>query len=105
MDEVLVARAYLDRDDVAGDASGEGDLAGRADGTVFRHEERAAACDSLDRSEEAATAGVLGVGGHLDGGGHPGKFACLRDDGVVGAEGELEDRHGGAEDAVLHDVS
>jgi hypothetical protein len=43
------------------------------------------------------------VGGHLDGGGHPGELAGLGDDGVVGAEGELEDRHGSAEDAVLHD--
>ena len=105
VDEVLVARADLDRDDVAGDAGGEGDLAGCADGAVLGHEERAAAGDALDRSEEATTASMLGVGGHLDGGGHPGELAGLGDDGVVGTEGELEDGHGGAENAVLHDVS
>jgi len=53
----------------------------------------------------AAAAGVLGVGGHLDGGGHPGELAGLGDDGVVGAEGEFEDGHRRAEDAILHEFS
>ena len=105
VDEVLVAGADVDGNDVAGDAGGEGDLAGGADGAVLGHEERAAAGDASDGSEESAAAGVLGVGGHLDGGGHPGELAGLGDDGVVGAEGELEDGHGGAEDAVLHECS
>ncbi len=87
---------------MAGDAGGEGDFAGCAVGAVLGHEEGAAAGDAHDGSEEAATAGVLGVGGHLDGGGHPGELASLGDDGVVMVEGELEDGHGGADDAMLH---
>jgi hypothetical protein len=43
------------------------------------------------------------MGGHLDGGGHPGELAGLGDDGVVVIEGELEDGHGGAGDAVIHE--
>jgi hypothetical protein len=102
VDEVLAAGTDFDGDDVAGDAGGEGDLAGGSVGSVLGHEERAAACDATDDAEDAATTGVLGVGGHLDGGGHPGEFAGLGDDGVVVVEGELEDGHGGAEDAMLH---
>ena len=102
VDDVLVAGGDLDGDDVAGDPGGEGDFAGGADGAVLGHEERAAAGDALDGAEEASAAAVLGVGGHLDGGGHPGEFAGLGDDGVVGVEGEFEDGHGGADDAVLH---
>jgi len=100
VDEIFVAGTHVYGDDVAGDAGGEGDFAGGADGAVLGHEERASAGDTFDRSKETAAAGVLGVGGHLDGGGHPGEFAGLGDDGVVGPEGEFEDGHGGAEDAV-----
>ena len=105
MDEVLVAGGDLDGNDVAGDASGEGDLARGSVGTVLGHEERAAACDAPNGSEDAATATVLGVGGHLDGLGHPGELACFGDDGVVVVEGKFEDGHGGADDAILHRFS
>jgi len=54
-----------------------------------RHEERAAADDAFEGSEEATATGELGVGGHLDGGGHPGELAGLGDDGVVVVEGKL----------------
>src|SRR6185312_13998428 len=84
------------------DAGGEGHFTRRTDGAVLRHEEGAATGYALDGAEEAAATAMLGVGGHLDGGRHPGELASLRDDGVVGAEGELEDRHGGAENAILH---
>ena len=102
VDEVLVAVADGDGDDVAGDAGGEGDFAGGSEGAVLGHEEGAAAGDALDGAEESAAAGELGVGGHLDGGGHPGELAGFGDDGVVVVEGELEDGHGGAGDAVIH---
>ena len=102
VDEVLVAVADLDGDDMAGNAGGEGDLAGAADGAVLGHEEGAAAGDALDGAEEASAAGHLGVGGHLDGRGHPGEFAGLGDDGVVGSEQELEDRHGGSNNPMFH---
>ena len=104
VDEVLLPGAYFDGDDVSGDSGGEGDLAGGADGAVLGHEERAATGDAGDGSEESATAGVLGVCGHLDGRGHPGEFAGLGDDGVVGRESELEDRQGGSEDSILHQI-
>jgi hypothetical protein len=102
VDQVLVTWADLDRHDMAGDAGGKGDLAGGTDRAVLGHKERSAASDALDRSKETAAAGVLGMGGHLDGGGHPGKFAGLGDHGVVWAESEFKDWHRGAEDAVLH---
>ncbi len=71
-------------------------------GAVLGHEEGAAAGDALEGSEETAAAGVLGVGGHLDGLAHPGELAGLGDDGVVVIERELEDGHGGSDDAMLH---
>ena len=71
-------------------------------GAVLGHEEGAAAGDALEGSEEAAATGVLGVGGHLDGLAHPGELTGLGDDGVVVVERELEDGHGGADDAMLH---
>ncbi len=103
VNEVLVARADLDRNDVARNACGERNLAGCAHGAVFRHKERAAAGNTLDRSEEATAASMLSVGGHLNRSSHPGELAGLRDYGVVGTEGELEDGHSGAENAILQD--
>ena len=102
MDEILMAGADLNGHDVARHSGGEGNLAWRADSTILRHKERAATSDALDRAEEPTTTGVLGVGGHLDGDGHPRELTGLGDNGVVGAEGEFEDRHRGAKDAVLH---
>ncbi len=103
VDHVVVAGGDFNGDDVAGDAGGEGELGVAAHGAVFGHEEAAAAHDALEGSEEAAAAGELGVGGHLDIGGHPGELAGFGDDGVVGLEEELEDGHGGADDLVFHD--
>ena len=103
VDEVLETGADLDRHDVTGNTGGEGDFPGAAHGTILGHKERASSGYALDGAEESAATGVLGVGGHLDGGGHPGEFAGLGDDGVVGTEGEFEDGHGGTEDAVLHE--
>jgi hypothetical protein len=103
VNKILVARADLDRDNVAWDASSKGNLTGSADRSVLGHEERAAASDARYGSEETTAAGVLGVSGHLDGGRHPGEFAGLGDHGIIGPEGEFKDRHGGAEDAILHD--
>ncbi len=105
MDKILVASADLDWNDVAGNSSGEGDLARDADGAILGHEERASAGDTCDGAEEATAASVLGMGRHLDGGGHPGEFACFGDDGVIGGKGEFQHRHRRAEDAVLHNVS
>ncbi len=102
MDEVIVAGLHFNGQDVAGDFGGEGDFAGCSPGAVLGHEEAAAACDALEGAEEASAAGHLGVGGHLDGAGHPGELACLGDDGVVGLEEKFQDGHGGAEDAGLH---
>ncbi len=102
VDEVFLALRDLNGDNMAGDASGEGDLAGGSVGSVLGHEERAAACYATDGSEDAATTGVLGVGGHLDGLSHPGELAGLGDDGVVVIKGKLKDGHGGTDNAMLH---
>jgi hypothetical protein len=46
MDEVLVAGTDFDGDDMTGDACGKGYLTRGADGTILRHEERAATGDA-----------------------------------------------------------
>ncbi len=103
VDEDFVAGADFDGDDVAGDAGGEGDFAGGTEGAVLGHEEGAAGGDALECAEESAAAAELGVGGHLDGLGHPAEFAGFGDDAVVVVEEEFEDGHGGAHNAALHD--
>jgi hypothetical protein len=103
VDEVLVPGADFDGDDVTWNTSGEGNFAGHADCSILSHEQRAAAGNTFDGSEETTAAGVLGVRSHLDGGGHPGEFAGLGDDCVIGAKCEFENGHGGAEDAMLHE--
>ena len=104
VNHVLVAGGDLDGDDVPGDARGEGDGAGGSVRSVFGHEESSAAGDSFESSQEATSATVLGVGSHLNGLAHPRQFTGLRDDGVVVVERELEDGHGGSDDAMLHAV-
>lgn len=71
---------------MAGNAGGEGDLARRSDGAVLGHEQRATTGDAANGPKDSTAARVLGVGCHLDRGGHPGQFAGLGDDGVVRAE-------------------
>src|SRR6185437_6817387 len=102
MNHVFVPGGDFNRQNVAGDTGGEGDLAGSSDGTVCGHEEGASACNAADSPEDSAATGVLGVGRDLDGGGHPREFSRLGDNGVVGAKRELKDGHGGAKDAILH---
>jgi len=102
---VFMSGGHLYRHDVTGDAGGEGHGSGSSIGTVLGHEEGSTAGDALENTEEATATGVLGVGGHLDGLAHPGELARLGDDGVVVVERELEDRHGGADDSMLHDFS
>src|ERR1700683_608523 len=102
MDHVFIARCDLQRQDMPRHAGGESQLAGPAQGAVLGHKQAAAAGNSLECAKEAPASGELRVGGHLDVGGHPGKLARLGNDGVVVLELELEYRHGGASDAVLH---
>src|SRR5271167_3119378 len=104
MDHQLAAIRDVDRDDVARNSGGEGDLSGTAVRTVFGHEEAAATGDAADGTEESSAAAHLRVCGQLDIAGHPGELAGLGDDGVVGFENEFKDRHGGADDATLHEV-
>ena len=103
MNHEFAAGADLDGNDVAGDASGEGDFSGASIGAVLGHEEAATAGDTANSSEESSAARHLRVSGHLDIAGHPGELAGLGDDGVVGFEDEFENRHGGADDATLHE--
>lgn len=86
----------INRQDVAGNAGGKGQLAGRSHGAVLGYEEAAASSDALDGSKDAAAAA------DLDGSAHPGQLARLGDDGVVGVERKLKDRHCGSGDAMLH---
>jgi len=102
MDHVLVTTSDLDGDDVSGNSGGEGYCARGSGGAVLGHEEGSATGDAFERTQKAAATGVLGVGAHLDGLAHPGKFTSLGDDGVVVVERELEDGHGGSDDAMLH---
>ena len=105
MDHVLMPLGDFDRNDVSGDAGGEGDLAGCSVRPILGHEERAATSDALEGSQETTASGVLGVGGHLDGLAHPGEFAGLGDDCVIVVEEEFEDGHGSTYDAMLHGFS
>ena len=102
VDHVFLAGSDGDGEDVAGDFRGKGDGAGGADGGVFRHEEGAAADGALEGAKEAAAAAMLGGGVHIDGGGHPGEFPGDGDDAFARVEMNLEHRHGGADDFVLH---
>src|SRR5271170_766142 len=99
---VLISRVHVNGDDVAGHARREGDLAGPTDGAVLGHEQRATTCDALDGSEESAATRMLRMRRHLNRRGHPGEFARLRDDRVVGPESELKYGHRCAENAILH---
>lgn len=105
MHEVIVTSTDLDRNDVAGDAGGEGDGSGRSVSAVLGHEESSTACDTLEDPEETTAPGVLGVGGHLDGLAHPGELAGLGDHGIIVIERELEDGHGSTDDTMLHELS
>src|SRR5580658_2863783 len=102
VDEVFRALAELDGDDVAWDLRCERDDAGILDGAVLGHEDAGAGDRALEHTEDSAAAAHLGVRGHLDRGGHPGEFAALREDALVGLELNLEDRHGGAQSSRLH---
>src|SRR6185437_4893383 len=83
MDHVLVPGRDFNRNDVSGQLGGERNLARRADGAIFGHEQRSAASHALQHAEEASAAGELRVRGHLDGAAHPRKFSRLGDDGLV----------------------
>src|SRR5215469_7435346 len=102
VNQVFLTGRYFDRNDVAGEFGGEGQLTGGADSTVFGHENGATASDPPDHAKQASTTAELRVRGHLDGTAHPGKFARLGNDGLVGFECELQNRHGGTGDAALH---
>jgi len=71
---------------VAGHLGGEGDLAGILDGAILGHEDAAAAGNTLEYAEDAATTTHLGVGLHLDGAGHPGELTALGVHALVGVE-------------------
>ena len=103
MDHVFPAGSDGDGDDVAGDFCRESDGPGRAAGGVFRHEKGAAAGDALECAKDAAPAAVLGGGVHVYRSGHPGELAGDGDDAFVGVEMNLEHRHRGTYDLVLHE--
>jgi hypothetical protein len=102
MNHVLMPVRYFNRDDVARDAGRKSNLPGSAISAVLGHEESAAAGDALESTEKTSPAGMLRVSCHLYGLAHPGEFASLGDDGVIVIERELENRHGCADDAMLH---
>src|SRR6185312_12614152 len=74
-------------------------------GAVLGHKQRSPASHPAEGAEDATTSAELSVRGHLDRTAHPGKFSSLGDDGIVRIQRKLEDRHGGAYDAALHNES
>src|SRR5215469_17456214 len=96
---------YFDGKDMARQLSCKGKFAGGTDGTVFGHKDRSSAGHALEYSEQAAASGELSMRGHLNGTAHPGKFSGFGDDGFVGLKDKLENGHGGAADATLHDAA
>ena len=102
MNHVLASWRDFNRHDVPGQLGRKRYLAGSANGAVFGHKNRAASCDALDHAKQASAPAKLRVRSHLDGAAHPRKFSCLRDDGFVGFENELQHRHCGSGDAGLH---
>ena len=103
MDKIFIAVTDWNRQDMAGNFSGKGQLASRAVGAILSHEQAAASRDPADCAEESAAASHLSMGRHLDRGAHPGKLPRLGDDGVIGLEDELEHRHCGANNIALHE--
>ncbi len=79
MDQNLVSRPDLQRQNVPWNLGREGNFAGIALRRVLGHKQCSAACDALDRAEETATAPELCMRVHGDGLGHPAKLACLGD--------------------------
>src|SRR5271154_5833543 len=102
MDEILISIAYWDRKNVPGNFGCEGEFAGRSEGAVLGHEQAAAARDPADRAQKSTSTRHLRMGGHLDGGAHPGKLSGFGDDSFVGLEDELKHRHGGTNYIALH---
>ena len=58
----------------------------------------------LKAPKRPPAAAMLGGGVHIDGGGHPGEFAGDGDDAFARVEMDLEHRHGGTDDFVLHEA-
>jgi len=87
--EIFVTEPTSTGDDVAGDACGEGDLAGvpMARYSVMKREPPPATRLIAPKKPRRPRAGC---GWSSERSGHPGELAGLGDDGVVGAEGELE---------------
>src|SRR5580765_3956470 len=102
MNHVLVARRNFHGNDVTGKLGGKCEFAGPANAAIFGHENRSAACHTLDHAEQAATTTELRVCCHLNRTAHPGKLSGFGDDGFVRFEDELQDGHGGTGDAALH---
>src|SRR6202012_2401061 len=71
VNQELMPRTDLNRQNVSGNLGREADLAGITLRGVLRHEEAVAAHYALERAKEPAAAHHLGVGGHTDGLGHP----------------------------------
>jgi hypothetical protein len=102
VDKIFMARTNLNRDNMTRNTSRKGDLTRRANSPILRHKQRAAACNALDRAQEASTTAVLGVRCHLNRSRHPREFPSLRDNSIIRSKRELEDGHGGTKNAVLH---
>ena len=90
VNHVLVALPQLHGNDVPGHLGGERDFPGILPGAVLRHEDAAAPDDALEDAEQSAAPAHLRMSGHLDGLGHPGELATLREDAIVGVELHFE---------------
>jgi len=102
VNHVFVAGADLDGNYVSGEFCGEGQFARGAHGAILGHEKCSSAHNTLERAENSTATSKLGVRGHLNRAAHPGKLTGLRDDGVIGIEDKLKDRHSGADNLIAH---
>ncbi len=102
VNHVFAAGADLNGNNMSGEFCGKGEFARGAHGAIFGHEKRSAAYNTLKRAENASTAAQLCVRGHLNRAAHPRKLAGLRDDGIIGVENKLKDRHGGPDNLIAH---
>src|SRR5579862_1895537 len=104
MAEETHARLWRDveRKDHAWEPGGERDHASCTLRRVLGHEDRAASEGALEHAADATAAAHLSRGLHDDRLGHPGELSRLGEDRLPWVEGDLEHRHGGADDPVLH---
>src|ERR1700760_2277231 len=94
----------IDWDDMTRNPCRKRDLTWSAYSPVLGHEQRTTTGDTFDSAEESAATSVLGMRRHLNRCRHPRELSSLRDHGIIRTQCELQNRHCGAENAILHRI-